>query len=64
MFEKIMTAIAKALGQTENLKPAETPDRNRISKHVGGRQRPHDFGAKRKTRRLMAKRSRRINRAR
>lgn len=34
------------------------------SKHARGQQRPRDFDAKRKTRRKMARESRRINRAR
>jgi hypothetical protein len=56
----LLAAIAKAIGKVDVLKPRVIGEHT--SKHRSGRQRPHDFDAKRKARRKMAKASRKINR--
>jgi hypothetical protein len=62
MFD-LIAAIAKAIGKADKSKEQHHIG-NRVSKHMHGKRRPLDFDAKRKTRRKMARASRRINRMR
>ena len=58
----IFDELSKLLGRNP---VARAPlRRNETSKHASGRQRPANFDARRKTRRRMAKLSRRLNRGR
>lgn len=63
MFD-LMKALNKIFGKQDKLNDTQPVPVARSGKHSSGKTRPHDFDVKRKTRRKMAKASRRINRKR